>query len=215
MTSRGPASRALAMVLVLGTVGCVSHEDGTVVAINMSVANDQPTAFAPEVATFGIVSIELVRCESTLEAVWRVVSPIGVAYAHEWSGASMVAARAEHMKVTADMRTLELLSPAAGDYCSVRIGLGAGEGVPVALAVAGRFDGRPIEVSTQHHIDLVHELDPPVSLDADHLAADITFQVRPARWVDGLTAEMLEAGGLPLERLLAENVLQTTVVTVD
>lgn len=211
--------RALAALALILT-GCVTHEDGTWVAVGIADRSSAESTFTHEALTLGVEDITLVACPSLAARVLRALSPIrvalspvGVAYAHEWDRSSSFDARTESMEAGAPERTLAILSPAAGRYCGVRIGLAATGDSP-ALGVRGRLEESVVDVATNLHLDLEHDFDAPLVLEDGALAATITVVLDANRWLEGVTDEALAAGGLPLERQLVENVRRTLRVTV-
>lgn len=209
-------SDRFALLGLVVLAGCVDRVDGTWAQINVVDGSDTPAAFVHEEVTLGIAHVELMKCPTLASRAgdWLGDALLPSAYAHSWDRSVAVGAREESMPAGAPERTLTVLSPAAGTYCAVRIGLAATRYAASSIAVKGTFEGRPISMSTDLHLDLESTLDPPLTFDLDALDAQITFIVRPSRWLDGVTAEALEARGDDVEIAFVRNVAASTSIDV-
>ncbi len=210
MTSR----IALALGLI-ALAGCVDRADGTWAQINVADGSTA-TAFEHQSLTLGVANIELVPCESEVARAARWLGDVVLpsAYAHAWDRSVAFSALQASMDAGEPERPLLVLSPAGGRYCEARIALAATAEHASSVAVRGSLDGRAVTMSTNLHVDLTSTLDPPLEFDLDALSADLTFVVRPAEWLDGLSADDVEAGGEAVELAFVRNVARTTSVVV-
>ncbi len=209
-------SERAALIVLIGLAGCVDRVDGTWARINVVDGSDAPGAFVHDEVRLGIENVELVACPTMTARAseWLGDALLPSAYAHSWDRSVAVGAREESMPAGAPERTLTVLSPAAGRYCSVRIGLAATQRAAASIAVSGELEGARIEVSTDLHLDLESALEPPIEFDVDALDAEITFVVRPSRWLDGLTAEALADPDEAAEFAFVRNVAASTTIAV-
>ncbi|MEQ8280798.1 MAG: hypothetical protein RMA76_39115 [Deltaproteobacteria bacterium] len=208
-------SKLLALLGLVMLAGCVDRADGTWAQINVADGSNE-TAFEHASLTLGVANIELVPCASELARAARWLGDVVLpsAYAHAWDRSVAFSAQETSMAAGDPERALLVLSPAGGRYCEARIALAATAEHASSVAVRGTLDGRAVTMATNLHVDLTSTLDPPLEFHLDALSADLTFVVRPAEWLDGLTAEDVEAGGEAVELQFVRNVARTTSVIV-
>ncbi len=161
------------VVLLLVVLGCGSREEGVSVELSVHVS---ALAAAPDVAvsdaSVRVTSVTLVPCETTVDKVWRALSPISTAWAQHDHSHHGSALQPVTVSLTGEPHQyLGMLMPNAGRYCSAQVEL-------AALHVAGTRGGVPFELGSS--AERVVKFPVAVVLDEEHKSADLMLKLGPA-----------------------------------
>jgi hypothetical protein len=176
-----PTARRL-LPLALPALAACSHVDekgGTEVHLHM--ADEAPPALLTE-ATLSPASLELIECAvSTSPIDWIIPS----ARAHHPTSS----ATGLHLEAPVDLMTpgaaLGAISPPAGDYCALRVVIEPLGSAGTSLTVAQGGDAAAEGTSAgSAWLDL--SLSPQLTLDEDHLEAEVHVSAALAAWPTAL-----------------------------
>ncbi|MEY4548930.1 MAG: hypothetical protein RL685_5125 [Pseudomonadota bacterium] len=212
-TARFPGALALAFALL--PCACSSHSSSGVHVELMSersvVAGEDLAAgtglLRVEELRWTSTEIELLGCPSAFQAVARWLLP--EAHAHGESTSTLSATPVIVNAVGTDSTRIGNLLPPAGRYCSLRYQIGPADGDALGLSTAphmrdqsfwlrgaaGPAGGelQPFELISQRVLDVTVPVD--LELSADQPERSVQFWLDSERWLAGLDAAALAAGG--------------------